>query len=162
MLALSKSIGNPLNEASSLCNIGLIYSDKGKLDDALNYYQQTLAINKALGNPLIQASALNNIGNVYKRTGKLDLALNCCQQALIIFKTIGAGIQVRKTEISIKEINQKKLQKNRVNTYLGYKHLHAFESWKILRKKRIFAKKQWSYRRGTSRSITIFIGSLYA
>ena len=58
---MKEEIGNKPDIASSLSNIGVIYDDKGELDQALDYYQQSLTIYKEFGNPLRLSGALLSI-----------------------------------------------------------------------------------------------------
>ena len=75
--------------SAALGNIGLVYSDKGDLDKALEYYQQALKIHRDIGYKLGEASALGNIGLVYSNKGDLNKALKYFQQALKIDRDIG-------------------------------------------------------------------------
>jgi tetratricopeptide (TPR) repeat protein len=77
------------SKGSALGNIGLVYSDKGDLDQALKYLQDALKIHKEVGYRQGEASDLGNIGLVYKAKGDLDQALKYLQDALKIFVKIG-------------------------------------------------------------------------
>ena len=103
-LLLAQRKGDKSFQAAFLDNIGIVDSDYGKLDEALNYQQQALNIDKAIGNQIGQATDLNNIGMIYKNMGKFDEALNYFQQALAPFKMIGATAQVRIVEANINKI----------------------------------------------------------
>ncbi|MFZ2632340.1 MAG: tetratricopeptide repeat protein [Desulfosalsimonadaceae bacterium] len=76
-------------EASALSNIGLIYSDKGDLDNALKYHQDALVIDKEIGHKRGEADDLCNLGLIYSNKGDLDNALKYFQDALMISKEIG-------------------------------------------------------------------------
>ena len=69
--------------------LGLIYSDKGDLDKALEYHQQALKIHREIGYKQGEASDLGNIGLIYSDKGDLDKALEYHQQALKIDREIG-------------------------------------------------------------------------
>ena len=88
-LGLYIESANKQGEAGALGNIGLIYSDKGDLDNALKYHQQALVINKDIGYKQGEAGNLGNIGVIYRIKGDLDNALKYHQQALVISKDIG-------------------------------------------------------------------------
>ena len=66
--------------------IGLVYSKKGDLDQALDYYQRALEIKeKQLGpNHVDVAVSYNNIGEVYSKKGDLDQAMDYYRRALEI------------------------------------------------------------------------------
>ena len=71
-------------------NIGLVYFDRGRLEDELVAYQKALVIHEEIGNPLGQANDLVNIGLVYFDQGKLEAALKSYQEARVIFLNLGA------------------------------------------------------------------------
>ncbi len=62
--------------------LGLIYSNKGDLDNALFYYSKHLSLSRELGDKRGEASALNNIAGVYRSKGDLDKALDYLEQSL--------------------------------------------------------------------------------
>ena len=72
-----------------LGNIGLIYQDKGELDEALKYHKQALKIDKQTGYLQGQANNLGNIGNIYYGKSKLDEALKYHKEALEVDKQAG-------------------------------------------------------------------------
>ena len=88
-LQIARKKGRKEFEGAFLGNIGNVYFDQGKLDEALRSFQAALDLFKQIGNPLGQANALGNIGNVYANQGKLDEALRSFQAALDLFKQIG-------------------------------------------------------------------------
>ncbi|MBU4601619.1 tetratricopeptide repeat protein [bacterium] len=69
-------------KSAALGNIGNIYHNLGKPDEALEYYQQALEINRKLGYEQGVAQNLNNIGTLYNELGKYDEALKCQEEAL--------------------------------------------------------------------------------
>ena len=73
----------------SLNNIGGIYCDQGKLDEALKYYSEALELYKKVDNPSDIAVSLNNIGLVYCDQGKLDEALKYYTESLELYKKFG-------------------------------------------------------------------------
>jgi len=60
--------------AKTLNNIGLVYQDQEKLNQALEYYNKSLSIKeKVKGEDSFDCViTLNNIGNVYKKQDKLS------------------------------------------------------------------------------------------
>ena len=91
-LQLARKKGDEEFEGNFLGNIGNVYANQGKLEEALKSYQQALEIDKQIGNPLGEAAALCNIGSVYFQQGKLEEALKPYQQALEIHKKIGNSL----------------------------------------------------------------------
>ena len=89
--------GNPLGQANALNNIGNVYRNQGKLEEALEFYQAALKIHQEIGHPLEQANALRSIGNVYSDQGKLEEALVSYNQALPIFDRVGNPVGERIT-----------------------------------------------------------------
>lgn len=74
-----------LDIASSLNNIGLIYSDQGNLEQALEFYNQSLEIKKTIQGDKPHkniAVTLNNIGVIYKKQGNLEKAIEFYNQSL--------------------------------------------------------------------------------
>jgi len=71
-------------KSTTLGNIGNIYHNLGKPDEALEYYQQALEINRKLGYEQGTAHNLNNTGTLYNELGKHDEALKCQEEALEI------------------------------------------------------------------------------
>jgi tetratricopeptide (TPR) repeat protein len=65
-------------------NLGLLYADQGKLDEAEKMYQRALqGMEKAWGpDHTSTLSTVNNLGNLYKSQGKLDEAEKMYQRAL--------------------------------------------------------------------------------
>jgi tetratricopeptide (TPR) repeat protein len=87
-LQLARQKGDKRFEGNFLGNIGNVYCQQGKLNEALKSYQQALEIHKHIVNPLGEAANLGNIGVVYANQGKLNEALRSYQQALEIHKHI--------------------------------------------------------------------------
>jgi protein O-GlcNAc transferase len=56
--------------------IGYAYQEKGRLDEAISFYQKALQIDPNI------ADTHYNLGTVLKRKGKLDKAITCYQKAL--------------------------------------------------------------------------------
>jgi tetratricopeptide (TPR) repeat protein len=88
-LEVAKFIKDKHGMSVCLGNIGLIYSAKGDLDNALKYYQEALKIFKEIGYKQGEASGLGNIGLIYSDKGDLDNALEYLKEALKIDKEIG-------------------------------------------------------------------------
>ncbi|MFX0062406.1 MAG: tetratricopeptide repeat protein [Candidatus Hermodarchaeota archaeon] len=77
------------SKASSINLKGTVYLYKGELEQALQYYQQSLALFEELGNKQDIAYSLNNIGKVYWHIGDFDRVLDYYQQSLALFEELG-------------------------------------------------------------------------
>ncbi|NEP84017.1 MAG: CHAT domain-containing protein, partial [Okeania sp. SIO3B3] len=82
-------VGNKAGEASTLNNIGLVYSSLGEKQKALSFYNQALPLYKQVGDKRAEAIALNNIGSVYSSLGEKQKALSFYNQALPLYKQVG-------------------------------------------------------------------------
>ncbi|MGB2698408.1 MAG: tetratricopeptide repeat protein [Candidatus Zixiibacteriota bacterium] len=80
---------DPNYKASFLNRIGLVYQDKGNLQDALSSYMEALNIYKKSQNEEAQTKPLGNIGLVYWSKGDLKSALDYHMQALEIDRKVG-------------------------------------------------------------------------
>ncbi|MBU7046334.1 MAG: tetratricopeptide repeat protein, partial [Theionarchaea archaeon] len=76
-------------KSAALGNIGLIYSAKGDLDEALKYHKEALEIHRDIGYRQGEASDLGNLGLVYSAKGDLDEALKYHKATLDIHRDIG-------------------------------------------------------------------------
>ncbi|MCC5627474.1 CHAT domain-containing protein [Nostoc sphaeroides CHAB 2801] len=76
-------------EATTLNNIGLVYSDLGEKQQAIQYYNQALPIFRAVGNRTGEAISLVSIGAVYSDLGEKQQAIQYYNQALPIFRAVG-------------------------------------------------------------------------
>jgi tetratricopeptide (TPR) repeat protein len=109
-LEIDKEIGFRQGEANSLGNIGVIYQDRGDLDQALKYHREALEINKQIGHKEGEAAQLGNIGLIYKAKGDLDQALKYMNDALKIFEEIGMPEQIGIVKRNIERISQQMKQ----------------------------------------------------
>jgi len=81
-------VGDRAGEATTLNNIGSVYSDLGEKQQALDYYQQALPLRRAVGDRASEAVTLNNIGVVYLDLGEKQQALEYYRQALPLFQAV--------------------------------------------------------------------------
>ncbi len=75
-------MGDREKEALTLNNLGGIYSELGKKQKALEYYEQSLSLSKVLGSRLNEAKTLNYLGNIYADLGKQQVDLKTKEKAL--------------------------------------------------------------------------------
>ncbi|MEY2911709.1 MAG: Glucose starvation-inducible protein, partial [Cyanobacteriota bacterium] len=60
-LPIRRAVGDRGGEATTLNNIGRVYSALGAKQKALDYYNQALPIFRAVGDPYGETTILNNI-----------------------------------------------------------------------------------------------------
>ncbi|RAM48187.1 MAG: hypothetical protein C6Y22_28990, partial [Hapalosiphonaceae cyanobacterium JJU2] len=88
-LPLTRAVGDRSGEATTLNNIGLVYSDLGQKQEALKYYNQSLPLTRAVGDRSGEATTLNNIGGVYSDLGQKQEALKYFNQSLPLTRAVG-------------------------------------------------------------------------
>ena len=82
-----KSGTTPIFKGFSQYNLAEMYSETGRLDDSLHFYQESLHDLENADNPHIIARLLLGIGVVYQRQKKYALALQYFNEALQICET---------------------------------------------------------------------------
>ncbi|HXI23844.1 MAG TPA: CHAT domain-containing tetratricopeptide repeat protein [Pyrinomonadaceae bacterium] len=75
--------------ARALINIGYAYFDLREINQAIDYYEQSLAQSRSEGNKRGEALALTAIGGVYSYQGNKQKALTYQLDAVTLFRTIG-------------------------------------------------------------------------
>ncbi|MCS7179397.1 MAG: tetratricopeptide repeat protein [Anaerolineae bacterium] len=81
--------GDQHGEATTLMNLGSVYSRQGRWEEALEQYEQALETFRALGDRHGEAQTLTNLGSVYLQQGRWEEALEQYEQALEIFRALG-------------------------------------------------------------------------
>lgn len=64
-------------------NLGIVYQELGRPEDAIAAYQQGHGLAKRLNSTLVQAQSLLNIGTIYYSEGRYPEALDYYQQSLV-------------------------------------------------------------------------------
>ena len=75
-LEIRKEIGNKYEIANTLNRLGIINMTRGKLDEALSYYEESRKLAEGYQNLNFLALLNMNSGNVYKSKGNLNKALD--------------------------------------------------------------------------------------
>lgn len=83
-LDITREQGERSDEAWCLHEIGLNHDDRGRKQDALAFFQESLAINQSIGNELGLSPTMANMTRIYADFGELLLARDYAQQALDI------------------------------------------------------------------------------
>jgi tetratricopeptide (TPR) repeat protein len=85
-LSLAKDLGNTDMQATLLNNIANVYYNKGELDKALSYYEESLSLRT---NEKDKAVTYNNIANTYDKKGDYQKAVEYLQKAIEIDEKYG-------------------------------------------------------------------------
>ncbi|WP_445304490.1 CHAT domain-containing protein [Microcoleus sp. Pol7_B2] len=88
-LKLYRSAGDREKEAVTLNSIGLVYSELGEQQKALQYLNQSLPLSQAVGDRSQAAITLSNIGLVYSKLGQPQKALEYFNQSLPLGRAVG-------------------------------------------------------------------------
>jgi len=97
-LTIQRSLGNDRDAASSLNNLGFVYStDLADYGQSLSYHLDALAIRERLGDKSGIALSLNNIGIVYGRLRNYTKALDYFGQALELRRQLGNQPRIAST-----------------------------------------------------------------
>jgi len=99
ILEYSRKEKNQQWESIALNNIASIFDNKGKLDEALSYYRDSLAIVEQLGDLQGKAIRLSNIGQLLYRKGELNEAILCYKESLAINEKLG-NLRGKVTDLS--------------------------------------------------------------
>jgi eukaryotic-like serine/threonine-protein kinase len=84
-----REIGMKDETANTLTNLGAVYQDLGKFDQALNVYKQALQIQRETGDQSYESQCLDNIAGVYLAMGDTNNAFTYSQQALQLREKLG-------------------------------------------------------------------------
>ncbi|MDA3866153.1 MAG: tetratricopeptide repeat protein [Salinivirgaceae bacterium] len=86
VLNMQEKIGDSLGIGKTLNNLGVIYSNQGKIDKALEILQRSLDIKLAIGDQKTIAANYNNIGQVYYKLNEDSIAMAFFKQSVAIRK----------------------------------------------------------------------------
>jgi len=87
-LRICEEIGDAVGQSLTLSDLGNIYADLDKPQQALDYYERALAIHSN-EHPLEDAITLSNMARIYDRQGQPEKAHRYYQQALALFHGTG-------------------------------------------------------------------------
>ncbi|HCM74988.1 MAG TPA: hypothetical protein DIS90_01305 [Cytophagales bacterium] len=107
--------------------LGDIAFEKGDMEEALKYFEQSMQISESTGNYFIQASTLHRIGKVYSKQKKYTKALEVLNRNVQIARKNGYADELERTYKLISDINY---AKNEIALALEYltKHLAIHDS----------------------------------
>ena len=81
-LSIFRKFNHPKGEAQVLNDFGILYANRGKYSEALEYYNQALEIKRRIGWPWGAGNTLVNLGSLYKEQGNLSKAAEYYEQAV--------------------------------------------------------------------------------
>jgi tetratricopeptide (TPR) repeat protein len=87
---IREEIGDRAGLGGLLNSIGVVYLEKGSLDQALEYFERSKAIREKMGARAGLAWVLNNIGIIYEKQKKLIEAEQVYAQVVTIFEEVGS------------------------------------------------------------------------
>ncbi len=92
LLELAEKLENKTEQINNLVSIGIIHSDKGDLNLALEYFEKAAKINKftMYASDLLQQATIDtNIGLIYRRKGDIENALTYFENSLETSSKLG-------------------------------------------------------------------------
>jgi tetratricopeptide (TPR) repeat protein len=88
-LEIKRRIGDLAGTASTLGNLGIVYRNQGRYDEAIAHYQQSLDITRRIGHVATTARNSWNLGLIYEKQGDLAAALPLIEEAAQIAERVG-------------------------------------------------------------------------
>ncbi len=85
---LASEIGDRMEEAVMLSNIGYILDYPRQIREALDYDNQAIAVFLETGQLAMASSMTSNIGGIYQELGQFQKMLDACLKALELLKTV--------------------------------------------------------------------------
>jgi len=120
---LQREIGDKKGLGVTLINLGQLYTERSRHEEALKAYKESLQIQRDVGDENQQAFCLNNIGNVYLAKGQSSDALTYYERALELRKKANIPSQVGE---SLHNLGEASLKAGDYGQSLDY-HLKALE-----------------------------------
>ena len=85
---MKRVVGDRSDEAKTLNNIGRVYDDLGKKQEALDYYNQALPLRRVVGDRSGEAITLNNIAFVMRGQQQPELSIAVFKQSVNVYESI--------------------------------------------------------------------------
>ncbi len=87
-MEINEHIGNVQGKAATLHQLGILYADKGEVDEAIALFNQSLEINERIGNVQDKAMTLWWLGDLAEQQGEYTKAISYLQPALEILQRL--------------------------------------------------------------------------
>ncbi|MBI4645324.1 MAG: tetratricopeptide repeat protein, partial [Bacteroidia bacterium] len=100
-LNLAKKYNNIVEAAIALKNIGKVFHFQKKMEDALDYYKESLKLFEKTGNLSEKSKTLYNIGYIHKGWGNYAKAIEYMSQSLNISEKLGDKEEIAMTQRTI-------------------------------------------------------------
>lgn len=94
-LLIARELADPTREAELLNNLGNLYFELGRLDQAEGYYAQQKEHSRMHGLAATEAEAVRNLGMVAASRGEFQVALGRVDTALALMEVAGVPIEDR-------------------------------------------------------------------
>ncbi|MBI3039053.1 tetratricopeptide repeat protein [bacterium] len=85
----NREVGNQLLEGLSLTNLGIIYQEMGRFDQAENAFLQAISLGKELYDRRLQGFSLGYLGFLFQEEGRFVEAINSFREAINSCNEIG-------------------------------------------------------------------------
>src|ERR1700754_4525334 len=94
----------PKGQANALKYMGMVYYQRGKYAETLDYWTQSLEVFKTAGDDAGTSNMLNNIGAIYLNQGADDKALEYILKSLQIAEKLGDTLRVVTASMNVGSI----------------------------------------------------------
>jgi len=94
-------------EATTLNNIGAVWSDLGEKRQALDYYEQVLPLRRAVGDRRGEGYSCNNMARLFEALGELDKAIDYAERSATLL------VQIDDVNASNARANLERLRRKR-------------------------------------------------
>ncbi len=88
-LAAAQRLKDRASEGNALGNLGVAYKNLGKIEHAIQFYEQRLFIARELGDRRGEGNVLGNLGTAYAALGEIQRAIQFYEQRLLIARELG-------------------------------------------------------------------------
>jgi predicted ATPase/transcriptional regulator with XRE-family HTH domain len=111
-LRMRRTLGDQRDIAHSANNLGLVYSQLGRWQEAAACFDESLTLKRSLNDQPGIASTLNNLGLMYLNVQHWDDAATTLEQSLNLQRQIGNGHEVARTLANLGQValHQQRMQ----------------------------------------------------
>ena len=88
-LAIHREMGERRHEGAVLCNLGILYHERGRIEETLSCYAAALAIHGEVGDRFREGMTLGNLASMHLDQGRMDEARMDVEAALAIHREVG-------------------------------------------------------------------------